>query len=163
MEVPNAAAGIARRGFDEPRPILNDEKTLTQNIQIIKKIQGIFGSFRFECHSIFKYFFITKCVIWCGKHKNDKHFVEKPIIKCLFFYFCFRNCLNMNYNLVMAEHWNINLYNSSLYIFTWWGLRIIFMLHETSIIEAYPTWDKLDNNFYIQKFQFLVYYAATSV
>ena len=37
MEVPNAAAGIARRGFDEPRPILNDEKTLTQNIQIIKK------------------------------------------------------------------------------------------------------------------------------
>ena len=41
------------------------------------------GSFRFECHSIFKYIFIPKCVILCGKHKNDNHFVEKPIIKCL--------------------------------------------------------------------------------
>ena len=51
------------------------------------------GSFRFECLSILNvFFFITKCVICCGKHKNDIHFVEKPII--VYFVFLFQKLLN---------------------------------------------------------------------
>ena len=41
-------------------------------------------SFPFDRLSIFNVFFIPKYVFWCGKPKNDNHFVEKPIIKCLF-------------------------------------------------------------------------------
>ena len=54
-----------------------------KNMSVQYKMKHRLGSFQFECHSIFKYFFIPKCVIWCGKHKNDNHFLEKPIIKCL--------------------------------------------------------------------------------
>ena len=43
-----------------------------------------FESFPFDRLSIFNVFFIPKYVFWCGKPKNDNHFVEKPIIKCLF-------------------------------------------------------------------------------
>ena len=56
---------------------------------------GNIGSFRFECLSILNVYFyqiITKCVIWCGKHKNDIHFVEKPII--VYFVFLFQKLLN---------------------------------------------------------------------
>ena len=38
------------------------------------------GSFRFECLSNFNVFFIPMYVFWCGKPKNDNHFVEKLFI-----------------------------------------------------------------------------------